>query len=66
MGFLVVFVMNLFCEHASLARGLGATNKSGVAIEVLGDFLEGSVLGLNVEEENEDSLGSEPCALCEG
>lgn len=60
---LVFLLVNLGLKDTSLLSSSITTNESGVTVEVASDFLEGCVLGLNVEEPDEDKFGSEPSAL---
>lgn len=55
--------MELGLHDAALLGSSVTTNESGVAVEVLGNFLEGSVLRLDVEEVDEDKFEGEPDTL---
>lgn len=50
-------------QHLALLRGRGTTDGRIVAVKVLGDFLEGRVAGLDVEEVDDGALDAEPDAL---
>lgn len=58
-----VLLVDVLRQDVTLLGSALATDQGGVAIEVLGDFLEGSVLGLDVEEVDEGEFGAEPDAL---
>lgn len=60
---LVLLLVDLVLEDAALLRSSSTTDQSGIAIEVLADFLKRRVLGLNVVEPDEDEFDSEPDAL---
>jgi len=51
-------------SHAeSLVGGSGTTNERVVSVEVLRDFLEGSVTGFDVEEVDDCEFACEPDAV---
>ena len=58
-----LLLVQLGLDDAALLRGIGATDEGGVAVEVLCDFLERRVLGLDVELEDEGEFDREPDAL---
>lgn len=60
---LVVLLVNFVLEDAALLGCGLTTNQSSIAIEVLGDFLKGSITGFDVEEVDEDKFEAEPDAL---
>ena len=55
--------MNLRLDDAALLRGSSSTNSSSVTIEVASNFFERRVLGLDVEEVDNDEFESEPDAV---
>jgi hypothetical protein len=59
----MLLLVDLGLDDATLLGSGFATDKSSLAVKVLGNFLEGSVLGLDVEEVDEDEFDCEPCAL---
>jgi hypothetical protein len=62
-GHLCVLFVNLLSNDTSfLGSGL-ATNQGGVSIEVLSNFLKGSVLGLDIVEPDKAEFETEPNAL---
>lgn len=50
-------------QNLALLRGRGTADSRIVAVEMLGNFLEGRVTGLDVEEVDDGALDAEPDAL---
>jgi hypothetical protein len=60
---LVLPLVDLVFENAALLRSSVATNECGVAVEVLGNFLERRATRLDVEDVDEAEFEGEPDAL---
>ena len=58
-----ILLVKLGLDDTALFRGIGTADERSVAIEVLGNFLEGRVLGLDVEGPDKGEFDSEPDAL---
>lgn len=59
----LLLLVNLVLDDAALLGGSSATNGGSVAVEVAGNLLERGVLGLDVEEVDNDEFHSEPDAV---
>jgi hypothetical protein len=62
-GILVLFLMDFLLEDTALFGGSLAANQSSITVKVASNFLQRSILGLNVEEVDENDLESQPGAL---
>ena len=55
--------MNLVLDNAALLGGSSSTNRSSITVKVASNFFKRGVLGLNVEEVDDDEFETEPDAV---
>lgn len=59
----LLLLVNLALDDTALLGGSSSTNRSGVTVKVASNFFERGVLGLDIEEVDDDEFESEPDAV---